>query len=35
MGTNGALIELKERPVAAILIGALTLAMLYWFPARA
>src|SRR5918994_696130 len=34
MGTNGALIALKERPVAAILFGALTLALLYWFPAR-
>ena len=34
MGTNGALIELKERLVAAILFGALTLALLYWFPAR-
>jgi len=27
-------IALKERPVAFILLGALTLALLYWLPAR-
>jgi len=34
IGTNGALIELKKTSMAAILFGALALALLYWFPAR-
>jgi hypothetical protein len=34
MGTNDASIELKERAMAAILFGPLTLVLLYWFPAR-
>ena len=34
MGTNGALIELEERPVAATLFCAVALAVLYWFPTR-
>ena len=34
VGTNGALVKAEERPVAAILVVALALAALYWFPMR-